>query len=116
MTETTKDTELEQIIKMAEFMGYVRSPCPLLSDKVFVGYPGVGILAIDIEEFNYSTSYDQLIPVWVKFRDMDLPDKYKADHRLRVNVLSNILAQCTLEEFFIHLSHAIYWISHLTIV
>ncbi len=64
----------------------------------------------------YHNSYDILMPVWVKFRDMNLMDITDAQ-RLYYNVhyqnITTALTQDTITEFFIYLSSAIIWYQNL---
>ena len=58
---------------------------------------------------NYHSDWSWLMPVWVKFRDMQMREEIKALHINFIARLSQDLAYSTIEEFFHNLCVAIKW-------
>lgn len=62
---------LEEKIKViAEFDGWKKSPYQNTPNKMYKNTGEKNELSKHLNSFNYHKSYDELIPVWFKFRDI----------------------------------------------
>lgn len=97
----------EQINKysvvMAEFMGYKRE----FETKGRFD-TGRGYYSHTLDFLCFNSSYDSLMPVWVKFRDMYEPELGKALWDVKENI-KTIIVMKPIEEAFEELGKAIEW-------
>lgn len=75
------------------------------------GYIGSGKSSVwDIDEMEYHTSWDWLMPVWYKFRDLKFTEETPQKlHNNYVARLAQDIAYGTIEEFFHNIQIAINW-------
>lgn len=103
---------------MAQFMGAKK----ILHDRWGTVYKydknpsigsSVGWVGIDIS-VKYHTSYDWLIPVWVKFRELRFDDvEHQFKHSELKSLIGWMLVNGTIETTFTELGKAIEWYNSL---
>lgn len=65
---------------------------------------------IALIEYEYHNTYDSLIPVWQKFRDLEMDStKKELMHSVRKRKIAHALLNLTIKELFTELAGAIIW-------
>lgn len=97
----------EKSILLADFMGYERTDKDYW-EPTFKGETKGEVLWP--RDFKYNTSYDALMPVWVKFRDLKLKkDNLKDGQALHRTLIRNAITDLPIEKAFEKLTEALIW-------
>lgn len=84
-------------------------------ENVGLEYVGKYLVKVDENEFidwddvYYSASYEQFMPVWVKFRDLKLSERHGDKHKQWVRAIGYTILNKTLEDACSHLVMGIKW-------
>lgn len=104
-------SEMKRVIAIFDGFEFVND-APEDYPKGYYTHKELGFLTI--EEMGYDCSYQWLMPVWVKFRDLKFEDfKYQIEHSERKDIIGLAILYGEINIAFERLSEAITWYNQL---